>query len=84
MSEPKVVVYFQPGWHFCDLERAWLSEHGVEYEERNVVEDPDAMEELEELGYFSTPVTLINEDVVVGFDKKKLIDLLGLDWSMLA
>jgi 2-hydroxychromene-2-carboxylate isomerase len=37
------------------------------------------MNELQELGFFSTPVTVINDQVVVGFDKTKLVDLLGED-----
>jgi hypothetical protein len=43
-----------------------------------VTEDPAAMRELEELGLFSTPITVINDEVVVGFDKAKLEELLGL------
>ncbi|GAG13721.1 unnamed protein product [marine sediment metagenome] len=43
-----------------------------------MTEDPDAMRELEELGLFSTPVTVINDEVVVGFDRAKLEELLGL------
>lgn len=37
------------------------------------------MQELEELGYFSTPVSVVNGEVVVGFDKKKLKELLDLE-----
>ena len=51
----------------------------MEVDERNVLADADAMQELEELGYFSTPVTLIDDEVVVGFDKQKLKDLLRLE-----
>jgi hypothetical protein len=36
------------------------------------------MNELQEMGYFSTPVTVIGDDVVVGFDKGKLQTLLDL------
>ena len=32
----------------------------------------------QELGVFSTPVTLINDEVVIGFDRQKLERLLGL------
>ncbi len=44
-----------------------------------MIEDPEAMHELEEMGFFSTPVTLIGEEVVLGFDKEKLRSLLHLD-----
>ena len=36
------------------------------------------MEELLKLGYRATPVTLIDGEVVVGFDRGKLARLLGL------
>ncbi len=46
--------------------------------DRNITEDESALKELQELGVFSTPVTLINGAVVVGFDREKLEQLLGL------
>lgn len=79
MSTPKVIVYSQPGWPFCDLDKAWLSERGIDFEYRNVTEDPDAMDELLALGFFSTPVTVVNDEDVVGFDRAKLKDLLGME-----
>ena len=79
MSKPKVIVYSQPGWHFCNLEKAWLSKQGIEFEDRNITEDPGAMDELQELGYYSTPVTFIGDEAVVGFNVSKLTELLGLD-----
>ena len=36
------------------------------------------MEELEHLGVASTPVTVIDGEVVVGFDRRRLATLLGL------
>jgi len=46
--------------------------------ERNITEDDSALKELQELGIFSTPATLINGEVVIGFDRKELEKLLGL------
>ncbi len=79
MSKSEVIVYSQPGWHFCGQEKAWLSEQGIEFEDRNVIEDPAAMDKLKELGYFSTQVTFINDEAVVGFNVSKLKELLSLD-----
>ncbi len=39
--------------------------------------DEDALAELELLGIMTTPVTLIDGEVVVGFDRPKLQQLLG-------
>jgi len=61
------------------LEKAWLSEQGIEFEDRDITRDPKALDELQELGFFTTPVTLIGMDIVVGFDRKKLQALLGFE-----
>ncbi|TDJ20766.1 MAG: glutaredoxin family protein [Gammaproteobacteria bacterium] len=63
---------------FCGMEKAWLSQKGVAFEERNITDDPSALEELVELGMLSTPITLIDGEVVVGFDQEKLSKLLEL------
>jgi hypothetical protein len=51
----------------------------IEFEDRNVTEDPAAMAELQDLGYFSTPVTFVDDAVVIGFDREKLSVLLNID-----
>ena len=63
---------------FCGMEKAWLSQNGVAFEERHITDDPSALEELVELGMLSTPITLIDGEVVVGFDREKLSKLLEL------
>ena len=72
-----VIVYHQPGRIFCTKTKEFLSKKGIAYTERNVAEDERAMEELQKLGYYSTPVTFIDGEAVVGFDVKKLESLLG-------
>ncbi len=46
--------------------------------DKNIREDAAAMAELQKLGYRATPVTIIDGEVVVGFDRGKLERLLGL------
>ena len=65
MTERKVILYSQPGWHFCHLEKAWLSEQEIEFVDRNIAEDESTLKELQELVEFSTPVTLINREVLL-------------------
>jgi glutaredoxin 3 len=55
----------------------FLSQRGISYTTRDVVTDQDAFGELEELGYLTTPVTVIDGQVVVGFDRKRLDALLA-------
>ena len=63
---------------FCDKVKEYLSQKGIPFVERDVVRDPEALEELSRLGYMTTPVTVIDGQVVVGFDRKRLEVLLGL------
>jgi glutaredoxin len=58
--------------------KEFLSQNRVEFEDRNVATDAAALEELEKLGYATTPVTRIDGEVVVGFDQPRLRELLGL------
>lgn len=50
----------------------YLSRKGIPYTERAVNEDTTAMAELQELGFLTTPVLKIGEEVIVGFDKNKI------------
>lgn len=45
---------------------------------KNIREDPAALQELLKLGFKATPVTIIDGETVVGFDRAKLEKLLGL------
>ena len=56
--------------------KEFLSQRGIEFTERNVAEDESALSELEQLGVMTTPVTVIDGEVVVGFDRERLNALL--------
>ena len=46
----------------------------------NVAEDLEGREELlRRTGQLAVPVTVIGEEVVVGFNRPRLVELLGLD-----
>jgi glutaredoxin 3 len=40
--------------------------------------DPAALKELIDMGYQSTPVTLIDGEAIVGFDQQRISELLGI------
>ncbi len=60
------------------MEKEFLSQKGVPFVEKDVVGDAEAMDELVALGVMTTPVTVIDGEVVVGFDRKRLEELLAL------
>ncbi|HID61872.1 MAG TPA: glutaredoxin family protein [Anaerolineae bacterium] len=63
---------------FCSRVKEFLSQQGIEFTERNVAEDGSALSELEQLGVMTTPVTVINGEIVIGFDQPKLERLLRI------
>ena len=56
--------------------KEFLSQNKIEFVDRNVAADEAALNELEKLGYMTTPVIVIDGQVVVGFDRDKLQKLL--------
>jgi glutaredoxin len=64
---------------FCNRTKEFLSQHGITFEERDVTRDEKALEELQRRSLMTTPVTLVDDQVVVGFDTARLARLLGID-----
>lgn len=64
---------------FCEKLKRFLDARGVEYEVRDIELDDTAREECERIsGDLAVPVTTIDgKNYVVGFDKKKIDELLA-------
>ena len=62
---------------FCESVKEFLSQRGVPFVERDVTRDISALDALRVLGVLTTPVTVINDQVVVGFDQARLTTLLS-------
>ena len=45
--------------------------------EKDISQDPAALDELMATGFAATPVTIIDGDAVVGFNRTRLEQLLG-------
>jgi glutaredoxin 3 len=59
---------------FCG--KVSFAKQEIEYTERNIAADETALAELEKLAYMTIPVTVIDGEVVVGFDRARLENLL--------
>lgn len=78
-----VTVYSTHTCPFCKMEKEWLAAKGVAFTDVFVDDDPAAAEAMiTKTGQMSVPVTVVaregKEDVVVGFDQKRLAALLGV------
>jgi glutaredoxin len=61
---------------FCGKVKEFLSQNKIDFTDRNIAADESALAELEKIGYMTTPVTIVDGEIVVGFDRAKLEKLL--------
>lgn len=74
-----VTIYSTPTCHYCNMAKEYFDANGVKYQTFDVSQDQEKRKEMmEKSGQLGVPVILIDEDVVVGFNKPKLTRLLGL------
>lgn len=74
----KAIVYTSTGCPYCEKIKKDLKNWGVEYEERNVTENPDYFNDLHEKGIFSAPVTFIDDQSFIGYRPNKMKEYLGV------
>jgi glutaredoxin len=61
---------------FCGKAKEFLSQRGIVFTEKDITKEPSAVEELEKLGAMTTPVIVIDGEAVIGFNRKRLDELL--------
>ncbi len=76
--DKKVEIYTSNTCGYCHMAKDYFNEKNIEYVEKNVSEDTEARKKLMKMGYMSVPVILIEDEVILGFDKPKIDELLGL------
>lgn len=59
--------------------REFLSAHSIEFTERNIRRDPEARQYvIAALGVEAVPLTVIDEQMIIGFDQTALETLLNV------
>ncbi|HRH27134.1 MAG TPA: glutaredoxin family protein [Parcubacteria group bacterium] len=75
----KVTIYSTPTCHFCNMAKEYFDANGVTYESFDVSVDSNKRAEMmEKTGQLGVPVIEIEDKIVIGFNKPKLAELLGL------
>ncbi len=79
-SQHTIRIFSTEACPYCQTLKAFLDEKGVEYEDINVAEDEQARQEMiDKSQQMGVPVTEIDGEIIVGFDKEKISQLLGID-----
>ena len=78
-KQPKVRIFSTPACPYCVTLKAFLKENKIEVEEIDVSEDEAGREEMiEKSGQMGVPVVDIDGQIIIGFDKEKISQLLNL------
>jgi glutaredoxin 3 len=73
----KVTIYSTPTCPYCKMAKSFLDAKGVAYDDLDVSVDADARDVmLKKSGQMGVPVLDIEGEVVVGFNKEKIANLL--------
>jgi len=76
---PKVRIFSTPACPYCVSLKQYLKENNIEFEDNNAAADPAARDEMiEKSGQMGVPVAEIDGEIVIGFDKAKISELLKL------
>ena len=73
----KVEIFSSNTCKNCVDLKKYLKENNIEYIEYNISKDQEARKNLIQLGYMSVPVTLIDGEHVLGFDRIRIDQLLN-------
>ncbi len=76
---PEVKIYSTPTCAYCITLKKYLEEKGIDFKEIDVSEDKEAADRMiEKTGQMGVPVTEIDGEIIVGFDREKINELLNL------
>ncbi|MEK7582033.1 MAG: glutaredoxin domain-containing protein [Patescibacteria group bacterium] len=75
----QVSIYTTPTCTYCKMSKDFFKENNISYQEYNVAVDLEKRKEIiEKSGQMGVPVIFIDNEIVVGFDKARFKELLGL------
>lgn len=76
-ASPQITIYSTSWCAFCHTEAQWLDHLGIPYVKKDIETDKEAYEELMSKNggsYSGVPVTDVAGDIILGFDRPKLLD----------
>lgn len=76
LAQPQVVMYATSWCPYCAKARRFFKQHDIRYVERDVERDDQAGVAYRNLGGGGVPVIIVGDEVVRGFDERRLRRLL--------
>ena len=74
----QVILYTQSNCPPCEFAKLYFKNNNIAFIEKNITRDSKAKSEMMvKYDAFSTPVIVINEHPIIGFDQEKIEELLS-------
>ena len=78
-KQHKIIVYSTNTCPYCDMVKNFFRENNIKFTDINVQESKEkAKEMIKKSGQMGVPVIDIDGHIMVGFDKHRLKELLGM------
>lgn len=77
--DKNITIYSTPTCHFCHMAKDFFQDKGINYTEFDVAHDLEKRQEMiQKSGQMGVPVIFVGDEMIIGFDKERIISLLGL------
>jgi len=75
-----VTIYSTPSCHFCHMAKEFFTTNKIAFTDYNVATDTEKRKEMmDKSGQLGVPVIQIDNDLIIGFNKPKIAELLGVN-----
>ena len=79
MNPKNVIIYTTPTCHFCHMAKDFFKEKNIAYIEHDVASNLEKRKEMmERSGQLGVPVIFVGDQMIVGFNKPKVVQALGI------
>ena len=76
--DKKIIIYSTPTCPICKRAKAYLARKGISYDDIDVSANEDAAHEMiHRSGQMGTPVIFVGEQMMLGFNQKKMDEMLA-------
>ncbi len=77
--QKNVKIYTTPTCSYCKMAKEFFKQNNIAYAEKDVAVDTKARDEMiNKSGQMGVPVIFVGDDIVVGFDRARLSELLNI------
>jgi len=77
--QKSVKIFTTPTCAYCKMAKEFFKQNNIQYEELDVTQNAQARDEMiNKSGQMGAPVIFVGDDIVVGFDRPRLSEVLGV------